>query len=416
MIFKLFNFLQKREITFCIINGYNEILLDLKTDSDIDILLKQQDFRKIEIIINEFALEEDLKVVQNYYQGILAKNIFIYNSNNQEFLNLDLYGELSRRNIIFFKEKNIFDTLAKCDNIPILSTEKEFIYYFIKKLDKNDLNIQVFEYLRELYLREIDSCNRLLELYLSKEAQKIQNAFKYDKLNLINRINCLEEFDKNNIKISFKDKILNLFRIIKRILNPTGFSIAVLGPDGAGKSTVINKVMAIYLPFRRKDYFHLKPLYPKGISSTVEDPHQFPPYSKLKSYIKLLYFIYQYNFGWIKNIVSLKIRSSLIIFDRYYDDLLVDNKRYRYGGNIAVAKVVKFLIPKPDLYFILTTDAKVIYERKQEVPFKELERQIEGYRALADGKKYFNIDVNRTPEEIVKEITQIIMEKMSERY
>ena len=237
-----------------------------------------------------------------------------------------------------------------------------------------------------------------------------------DLIQLFNYIHCLNEFDKNIIKTSFKDKILNLLRIIKRILNPTGFSIAILGPDGAGKSTVINEIMAIYLPFRRKDYFHLKPLYSKGISSTVEDPHQFPPYSKLKSYIKLLYFVYQYNFGWIKNIVPLKIKSSLVIFDRYYDDLLVDNKRYRYGASKTFAKFIRFFIPKPDLYFILTTDAKIIYKRKQEVPFAELERQIKGYRALADGKRYFNIDVNRTPDEIVKEITLIMMEKMNERY
>ena len=96
--------------------------------------------------------------------------------------------------------------------------------------------------------------------------------------------------------------------------------------------------------------------------------------------------------------------------------MLVDNRRYRYGGSIVVAKIARFFIPKPDLYFILTTDAKVIYERKKEVPFKELERQIEGYRELSDGKRYFNIDVNRTPDEIVKDITIIMMNKMNERF
>ncbi len=171
------------------------------------------------------------------------------------------------------------------------------------------------------------------------------------------------------------------------------------------------------LPFRRKDYFHLKPIKQDSqVVIVVEDPHAKPSYSKSKSYIKLLYFIYQYNSGWIKNILKLKIKSSLIIFDRYYDDLLVDNKRYRYGGSLPMAKFARFFIPKPDIYFILTADPKVIYERKQEVPFEELERQVEAYRSLANVKQYYNIDVDRTPQEIVKEITKIMMEKMNERY
>ena len=50
------------------------------------------------------------------------------------------------------------------------------------------------------------------------------------------------------------------------------------------------------------------------------------------------------------------------------------------------------------------------------MPFKELERQIKEYRYLADNKQYFNIDVNRTPEDIVLEITKVLMARINERY
>ena len=48
------------------------------------------------------------------------------------------------------------------------------------------------------------------------------------------------------------------------------------------------------------------------------------------------------------------------------------------------------------------------------MPLKELERQINGYRNLIDGKRYFNIDVNKTSKEIVLEISNIIVSKIQD--
>lgn len=196
-------------------------------------------------------------------------------------------------------------------------------------------------------------------------------------------------------------------------------TICFLGPDGSGKSTIIEQLLMQQLPFDDKEYFHLKPIKKKNFADDnimVTNPHMYPPYSKLKSYVKLLYFVYQYNLGWLKNISPLRTKSSLVIFDRFFDDMLIDSRRYRYGGSLTMAKMARMFIPKPDIYFILTTDAKIIYERKQEVPFEELERQVKAYGAMADGKRYYKIDVDRTPEEITKEIVTIMMEKINERY
>jgi len=190
-------------------------------------------------------------------------------------------------------------------------------------------------------------------------------------------------------------------------------TIAFLGSDGSGKSTVIDTLLeSDELNYNKIEYFHLKPIVKKSSSESVvvDDPHEKPVYSVLKSYMKLLFFIYQYNKGWMKNIKPLSSENTLVIFDRYYDDLLVDYRRYRYGGSMALAKFARKFIPKPELYFILVTDAEIIYKRKQEVEFSELERQIKGYSDLADNKRYFLIDVNRTPVEIVEEIVSIMKE------
>jgi len=174
---------------------------------------------------------------------------------------------------------------------------------------------------------------------------------------------------------------------------------------------------ACELPFEQYDYFHLKPILNKGghAHDVVDDPHVSPPYGLLKSYLKLLFFILQYNVGWYKNIRRLKQEKSLVIFDRYYDDLFVDHKRYRYGGSKKIAKFIRHFIYRPDLYFVLTAEAEIIHRRKQEVVFEELERQIEDYRNLVDNKRYIAIDVDGIPEQIVKKISTYLIKHINER-
>ena len=396
---------------FIIINGYKELN---SKDSDIDILLRKSDFKRVEKLLKENFKNE--KLVQIYHHDLYAKNCFLWNKEKKELLNLDIYGRLERRGVVFFNEDEIFETLRFYKKIPILSSEKEFIYYLIKKLDKNDFNEKVFNYLKELYYESEEKSIKVIKKFLKNEAVNVIKAFEENNSNLIDRKKILREFDKNK-KTNFFEKILNFFRIIKRIIRPTGISIAFLGPDGSGKSTIINELKKRQLPFRRIDYFHLKPLKRRNNDvQIVEEPHKYPPYSKIKSFVKLVYFVYQYNIGWIKNILPLKIRSSLIIFDRYYDDILADKKRYRISLGDFWIKFFRKFIPKPDLYFVLVTEPEIVYNRKQEVSFEELKNQVKKYERLVDNKKYIKIDVNKKPEEIVDEIINILMEKMSERY
>ena len=388
----IFKQIEEYNISYAILHHIEKIY---SNDDDIDFIVNCDKDMMLQFLIN-FTKENNCYLGKYYTidRDIYRFDILYFEKDKLEKIELDCGCNGKGNDLLMI---NVNELLRKKIKIKI----KDTFFYKVFDLDEIDYYIKKKAYKNSDVAQYINYF-KILDINISKEY--IDNKYFFWK----------RYFNSKSYKGKFY--INKIFLLMKRLFERPSLTISFLGPDGSGKSTIIDIIVNNRM-FINQYYFHLKPLKSKNENNTtVEDPHKYPPYSKLKSYIKLLYFIYQYNFGWLKNIMPLKIKSSLIIFDRYYDDMLVDTKRYRYGASVGVVKFARQFLPKPDIYFILTTDPKVIYERKQEVPFEELERQVKEYRALADGKRYFNIDVNRSPEDIAQEIMDIIMEKMNERY
>ena len=114
---------------------------------------------------------------------------------------------------------------------------------------------------------------------------------------------------------------------------------------------------------------------------------------------------------WFK-INPLKRKNHLVIFDRYYYDYFADTIRYKYNLSQSLIRRFARLIPRPDIVFILDADTEVIWNRKKEVTLEEVARQRKAYASLLGmNLNGIRIDVNRSVEEIVTEVTDIILHK-----
>ena len=172
--------------------------------------------------------------------------------------------------------------------------------------------------------------------------------------------------------------------------------ICFLGCDGVGKSTIIDELISD--SFSTNSVFHLKPMK-NCLQNTRSDnaliiPRPKKPYGKFRSYLKILYLIIQYNLGWLINVARSK--KKLIIFDRYLNDILVDPDRFRYSGSSKVSRFAMKLIPKPQYFFVLIADEKVILSRKQELSLSLIKKMQHKYLKLVEkSDDYFLIDANK---------------------
>ena len=241
----LITYLDKNRIDYAILgrkDSINEII-----DGDIDIVVSQNIFHNINNIISDFSTKNDMQLIQCMQHETTAKYFALSDNFNHSIICPDICSSYVRNKRLLIDNKllikNRKETTIEGVTFSILNSECEFLYYFLKKIDKNVLEVREFQHLSQ----QFEKCNqdiltKFLEDYYSNETITIiKDIFNNKKLSKLKSYITIfkKELHKNKtVKIAYA--ILDLKLKIKRILFKTGLSIAVLGPDGSGKSTVID--------------------------------------------------------------------------------------------------------------------------------------------------------------------------------
>jgi thymidylate kinase len=188
-----------------------------------------------------------------------------------------------------------------------------------------------------------------------------------------------------------------------------GLWIAFLGPDGVGKSSVIEQLQHRLEPeFDDIILFHFRPRFRRHGAQrpAVTCPHAHRPRGALISAGKLIYWLVDCWYGYLTVIRPGKQREGLLIFDRYYPDILVDPLRYRLPQRGATfARWLATLAPQPDLYVLLDAPAETVQQRKAELPLSESHRQRIAYLKVFEGiRNKLLVNANRPVGEVAHNI------------
>ncbi len=171
---------------------------------------------------------------------------------------------------------------------------------------------------------------------------------------------------------------------------PRGLFLAMFGPDGVGKSSVLSATFATLSPLF--DHQRTACWRPQILSSRIAKephkfklPHEISMHSPLVSMAKLTGTFLDFALDRATITRNLLRGSSLIAWDRYFPDFSVDAKRYRYTGPAWYSRFLLRSLRPPEQFLgiVLDADENVILRRKQELSLPELRRQLAAYRQLS---------------------------------
>lgn len=422
----VFGFLNERA-EYAVLRNYQG-LPDNNSSRDIDIIITKRCFRKVKRELVECLCQEGWRIItylnsDRLITFVCAKNV----DNKTEIVQWD-----------FFVSTSVW-------GVELMSAEE-----FVEHRVWNG------------FLWHVDVVGEFLDKYLYNRAVGANYPLKYEKIRstissqpltlnsqLLTKLSevfgcgSIEECDKatgkrllwNAVKWNLRHHPLGLiggacaflYTFVKNyICSNTGFSIGFTGPDGVGKTTVIDMLIErLGDVFRTAhSYLHFRPMlfgnlgevaHSAGLKKEVDreytKPHRGGKVGVVSSLVRLAYYSVDYIVGyWVKVKTQIRI-TRLVIFDRYYTDVICDSRRSRIFLNYKFLYWFgRVFIPRLDYNILLTARTEIILSRKRELTKEGIEAINDKIDYLSTKKGYKKVLNESTPEVAITEILEYIFE------
>ena len=378
-------------IDICVLRNFSELPKRIP-GSDIDISVRSFDKRRIVALLLSHAEKCGYTLNGRFNKSYKILHLRFVNREDLSFVKFDIMSDVGISNCVLWSQDYISQNSELQPNGlfrgPTLALQLAIIISY---------SIITKKCIKERYLQII------------REQPAVVDEIRHHLLAVNIYLKALD-IDSGAVKLQSRhksifatDKLLpsmrRLYDNIVRYIAPPGLMISFTGPDGSGKSTLIDSLIRNDSKFYSGHHIlHLRPHFLPSLSSLYHNlsrehttsvgisvyqksnKHEFR--SKIAQIFRLTYYWFDYVIGYWLKVRPLLARDHLVVFDRYYYDYYFDFDQKAVQGIDFYVKFLGFFVPKPLYNFILVADANNINDRKNELSVGEIETQ---YKRINSG-------------------------------
>ncbi|MCD6364720.1 MAG: hypothetical protein J7M14_02475 [Planctomycetes bacterium] len=435
---KLFALLETHRVEYCILRNY-EGLPD-ETGNDLDVLVNEKHLRSFEQCLRQAATEPRWLLMKKPSRFHFRS--YWFQAGSGAVLHIDVWDLHHWKGICFAPNNAFLKNRVRFRQFYIPPLEAEIGSLLIKDLIQNRAVRRTYAArIQEFAQTSYPQLRSFVEWPLGKLAAAWITAKaaeeKWDAIDshcgAVRRALLRRSIMRNPLK-TFAGFVKFLGgHLYACLTKPCGMFLVLTGPDGAGKSSVSEKLRETSSDmFGACRYYHghfglmpelkhlrnmlLRFLGVKPPASQAEEQtnHDVPVYGMIRALIYVCYYSLDYLLGhWV--IRRHQSQGDLVIFDRYFYDYFIQAHFSRVPRWLL--PVLKALLPRPNLVVYLRNSPQTIHERKPELTIEQIARQAQECSRLVANIPYaITVSTDVPVEDVIDRIRRKMDEIMAKRY
>ncbi|MBB4370463.1 thymidylate kinase [Bradyrhizobium sp. cir1] len=420
--------LDAANIPYCITHGYENLTQGVNSDVDCILPVDVSPERLTALFKHRRkAIGADVVRCLSGHIIVAGKNV----NGSPCFVDLHVGTSYQLNGRRYYNAEQILGHRRRLGQLWVPSVPIEFGCHLIRRVVKRSISNDDARKLGELYRQDPHRCAMEISRFWSRATTgKLQSAIESGDWTRV-RLDLPDLCVELQRRMAFRQplelvghRFTRMARKLSRACRPKGgIDVIFLGPDGAGKSSVINQTRKeLADAFSSTRCLMFPPALYRQWRGREEGPpvlpHDLPPRSVFASVNRALgyWLTYYVAVYWI-SIRPALARSALVIHDRHLVDALVDSKRYRYAGPAWLLRWIWLVLPKPDLVILFDAPADVLQARKHELSLEQTAELMDGYRKLIRTlPNGYVVDASLPLRDVVTAVNDVVLETLSRRF
>ncbi len=403
VLLRVFRALEEQGISYCLMRDYDQ-LDQVGNGRDVDLLVEESRFAET------YRILDGLGFLRLPYRGHAPHHFFVaYDEDSDLWLELDVVTEVACGRPVYALRTGLAShclggrrrrgptyVASPADELVMLLLHCVVDKREVTAVRRERLVALVGEVTDEQEISErLASCSTLSWPQLTACIR----AGEWDRLlaerpAIERRLAARDQFGTLGRKI--RDRVLRHLDRAAGLLRPRALSVALLAPDGAGKTTLAQGLRRTYYGPVRSMYMGPYRAGGGGPPGRRRSPFGVP---------------WRFARQWCRFLAARyhRTRGRTVIFDRYGYDALAPPSPPRTRLEKTHAWLLSRACPAPDLVLVLDAPGEVLHARKSESSTSVLERQRQCYLDLRDRlPRVIVVDATPDAEQVRRHVVSLI--------